>query len=211
MKPVIFNPASNFNLPTGLAVDTAGCLYVVDSGSQRVLKFNRAGNLIFEWGKFGTQEGNFNFCEDKGTVCGIAVDRHGNVFVVDKGNYRIQKFDHSGNFLLAWGSRGTADSQFVRAIYVAVDVHGCVFVTDDRNPVIQKFDNNGRFLLKWGSQGNKDGQFNHATAIAADSRGDIYISDYENDRVQKFDNHGCFLTSWGMGETEAQARLRLLL
>lgn len=200
MRPEIFNPSFEFNLPTGLATDLAGNLYVLDSGSQRVLKFDRAGNSITDWGKFGTEPGSFIFYEDRGTCCGIAVDRQNNVFVVDKGNYRIQKFDDEGNFLMCWGGRGTGDGQFTRAIYVAVDTQGHVFVTDDRNPVVQKFDNHGQFLLKWGSLGNKEGQFNHATAIAADSEGNLYISDYENDCVQKFDNNGSFLTSWRMGK-----------
>lgn len=199
MKPETVNSSFKFNLPTGLAIDTKGNLYVLDSGNHRVLKFDQAGNLILEWGKFGTDIREFNFYEDRGTVCGIAIDCQDNIFVVDKGNYRIQKFDGKGNFLTYWGSKGFANGQFVRPIYVASDAQGHVFVTDDRNPVVQKFDNNGQFLLKWGSFGDKDGQFKHATGIAADSEGSIYISDYENERVQKFDNDGLFLASWKTG------------
>ena len=199
MKPEIVNISFKFNLPTGLAVDSTENLYVVDSGNHRVLKFNKAGNQIIEWGNFGTKNGEFNFYEDMGTVCGIAIDSQDNIFVVDKGNYRIQKFDSDGNFLTSWGSKGLADGQFIRPIYAASDAQGHVFVTDDRNPIVQKFDNHGKFLLKWGSLGDKDGQFKHATGIAADSEGSIYISDYENERVQKFDNDGLFLASWTTG------------
>ena len=81
---------------------------------------------------------------------GIAVDLQGNVFVVDNGNFRIQKFDLDGNFLTAWGSEGTDDGQFVRAIGIAVDADGNVYVTDDENPFVQKFDNDGRCLLRGG-------------------------------------------------------------
>lgn len=199
MKPEIINTSFKFNLPTGLAIDSTGNLYVLDSGNHRVLKFDKTGNQIVEWGKFGTDIGEFNFYEDRGTVCGIATDYEDNIFVVDKGNYRIQKFDGNGNFLTSWGSKGLAEGQFIRPIYVASDAQGHVFVTDDRNPVVQKFDNNGQFLLKWGSFGDKDGQFKHATSIAADSEGNIYISDYENERVQKFDNDGLFIASWTTG------------
>jgi tripartite motif-containing protein 71 len=202
MKPEIVNSSFTFNLPTGLAIDAKGNLYVLDSGNHHVLKFDKTGNLILGWGKFGTDCGEFNFYEDRGTVCGIAIDYQGNVFVVDKGNYRIQKFDGEGNFLTAWGGKGKANGQFIRPIYVASDVQGHVFDTDDRNPMVQKFDNNGQFLLKWGGLGDNNGQFKHATAIAADSEGNIYISDYENERVQKFNNDGLFLTSWSTGENE---------
>ena len=190
-----------FALPTGLAADSSGNVYVFDSGNHRVLKFDPAGALLQQWGGEGSAEGQFNCYEDEGTICGLAVDAQDNVYVVDKGNYRIQKFDAAGNFILSWGSQGTGDGQFVRPIYVAVDAQGHVFVTDDRNPVVQKFDANGVFLGKWGSLGAAEGQFNHATGIAVDSEGNVYVSDYENQNIQKFDNNGRFLLSWRTGTT----------
>ncbi|MBK8901727.1 MAG: hypothetical protein IPM53_11125 [Anaerolineaceae bacterium] len=197
-------PAVDLNLPTGLAADSLGNIYIFDSGSHRVLKLDQAGILLLEWGGQGSEEGQFDCYEDKGTICGIAVDEQDNIYVVDKGNYRIQKFDSAGNFLLAWGSQGTGDGQFVRPIYAAVDQQGHVFVTDDRNPVIQKFDANGLFLGKWGSLGTAEGQFNHATGIAIDSDGNVYVSDYENQNIQKFDNDGRFLLAWQTG-TDARS------
>ncbi len=194
------NAEIEFNLPTGLATDSVDNLYIFDSGSQRVLKFDKDGNFLIEWGGYGTEEGKFNCHEDKGTICGLAVDSQNHIYVVDKGNYRIQKFDAEGNFLTSWGTQGTGNGQFIRPIYVAVDLQGNVFVTDDRNPVIQKFDKDGQFLLKWGSFGTKNGQFRHATGIATDSEGNVYISDYTNRVVQKFDNNGTFLAAWKTGE-----------
>ena len=188
-----------------MAADTEGNLYVFNSGTHQVLKLDKAGNIILEFGELGPGESEFNCYEDKGTICGIAIDNQGSIFVVDKGNYRVQKFDNNGNFLAAWGSQGTEDGQFVRPIYVAADSQGNIFVTDDRNPVIQKFDNNGQFLLKWGSLGAGEGQFQHATGIAVDSAGNVYVSDYENQRVQKFDNNGQYLASWKTGLTNGRA------
>lgn len=199
MESSLFGASVDLDLPTGLTADSAGNLYVFDSGKHRILKFDSQGSLILEWGSLGSEEGEFNCYEDKGTICGIAVDAQDNLYVVDKGNYRIQKFDGEGNFLLAWGSQGTEDGQFVRPIYVAVDAQNHVFVTDDRNPVIQKFDSSGQFLGKWGSFGKAEGQFRHATGIGIDSEGNIYVSDYENQRVQKFDNDGQFLMVWRTG------------
>lgn len=195
----LVGPAVTLNLPTGLATDSTGNLYIFDSGSHRVLKFDKEGNFILEWGGQGSEEGKFNCYEDKGTICGIAIDAQDNLYVVDKGNYRIQKFDGEGNFLLTWGGQGTEDGQFIRPIYVAIDSQNNVFVTDDRNPVIQKFDSNGQFLGKWGSFGEAEGQFRHATGIAVDSEGNVYVADYENRRIQKFDNDGQFLLAWETG------------
>jgi tripartite motif-containing protein 71 len=130
---------------------------------------------------------------------GLAVDSNDNVFVVDNGNRRIQKFDADGKFLTKWGSTGKGDGQFVRAIGIAVDSDGNVYVTDDGNPFVQKFDNNGQFIMKFGGNGTDDGQFSHATGIAVDSDEDIFVADYENKRVQKFDSAGTFIISWEMG------------
>ena len=199
-----FNSEIAFSLPTGLATNSADDLFVFDSGSHQILKFDKDGNFLLGWGKLGSGEGELNCYEDKGTICGIATDAQGNLYVADKGNHRIQKFDGEGNFLIAWGSQGTEDSQFIRPIYVATDMQGNVFVTDDRNPIIQKFDSNGQFLLKWGSFGTQDGQFRHATGIAIDSQGNVYISDFENKRIQKFDNDGRFLLSWQTGTNTAR-------
>ena len=67
------------------------------------------------------------------------MDSSGNVYVSDRYNHRIQKFDSSGNFLLKWGSFGTGDGQFARPRGNAVDSSGNVYVVDAYNHRIQKF------------------------------------------------------------------------
>ena len=42
----------------------------------------------------------------------LALDAQGNIYVIDGGNHRVQKFDQNGNFLLTWGSQGAGDGQF---------------------------------------------------------------------------------------------------
>ena len=190
-----------FNLPTGVVTDSEENLYILDSGTHQVLKFNKNGNFLLAWGGEGSADGQILCYEEKGTICGLAIDSQDNIYVVDKGNYRIQKFDSTGNFLLAWGSQGIEDGQFIRPIYAAVGPQGNIFVSDDVNPVIQKFDGSGQFLLKWGELGKGNGQFRHATGIAVDSLGNVYISDYENRIIQKFDSNGEFLASWKTGSS----------
>src|SRR5208337_2856582 len=55
-----------------------------------------------------------------------AVDSHGNVYVADTYNYRIQKFDGSGAYLGSWGSQGSNPGQFDMPYGVAVDPQGNV-------------------------------------------------------------------------------------
>ena len=79
--------AGYFENPSDLAVDPRNRdLYVVDTGNNRVQRFNRDGAFLSEFGGMGAGQGQFNQPQ------GIAVDREGYVYVADSNNNRIQKF-----------------------------------------------------------------------------------------------------------------------
>lgn len=189
------NTPDRLSAPYGIALDSAGNIYINDAGNSRVVIFDGTGKFLVKWDKKGSGEGEFNSLG----FGGIAIDAQDNVFVVDNGNHRIQKFDKEGNFLLQWGSEGREDGQFIRAIGIATDKDGNVYVTDDGNPYVQKFDNNGKFIMRFGGGGTDAGQFRHATGIAVDASGNIFVADYQNKRVQKFNSAGEFVTQWRMG------------
>jgi hypothetical protein len=157
------------------------------------------GTLLTQWGSAGSGNGQFS------GLSGVATDGSGNVYVVDAGNDRIQKFDGSGHFLTTWGSPGSGNGQFdfgepffsVSPAGVATDGSGNVYVADFSNNRIQKFDGNGHFLSTWGSTGSGNGQFSGPGGVATDLSGNVYVVDTSNDRIQKFDASGTFLTAWG--------------
>ena len=103
-------------------------------------------------------------------------------------------------FDFKWGSRGSADGQFLRPHDINFDSKGYVYVSDrDRND-IQKFTPNGTFLMKWGSEGDMPGQFNVPYSIEIDPSDNIYVVDRGNDRIQKFDGNGTFVKQWDRPE-----------
>jgi NHL repeat-containing protein len=95
----------------------------------------RAEQYVFmtKWGSVGTTNGQFK------EAGGIGVDALGHIYVVDRGNDRIQKFDSNGTFITAWGSLGTSNGQFNKVTDVTVGLAGHVYVSDYGNNNIQVF------------------------------------------------------------------------
>jgi sugar lactone lactonase YvrE len=93
-------------------------------------------------------------------------------------------------FVLKWGSQGSADGQFDFPLRIAVDGGGDIFVAELDNQRIQKFDNTGTFLAK-----SRSGQLNRPEGVAVDGRGYVYVTD--GTIVRKFDWTWTLLTQWG--------------
>jgi sugar lactone lactonase YvrE len=185
-----FAEAGEFNAPRGVASDSAGEIYVVDSLNARVQVFSNAGGFQRQWGVFGRQPGQL-FEPD-----GMAIDRNDNVYVADTGNHRIQKFGREGDWIDAWGGYGSGDAQFDTPRALAVDAGGNVYVVDTNNHRIQKFRGDGTYITQWGGLGSGDGKFNSPTGIATDGQSRIYVADRYNRRMQAFTLDGQFVAKW---------------
>src|SRR5262249_52196164 len=107
---------------------------------------------------------------------GVAIDSTGNMYVADFGECRVQKFDASGTFATAWGSRGAGPGEFVAPSGVATDGNGNVYVADTGNARIQKFDADGRFLTAWSSGEFGDAEILNPLGIATDPSANVFVS-----------------------------------
>lgn len=151
---------------------------------------------------------------------GIAVDRHGSIFVVDTVNTRLQKFDAQGAFQWTVGGAGNGPSQFARVqngpgpTGIAVDNQGSIYVADTWNHRIVKLDPQGKFLTAWGgffnTQGNADLNRQHPRdfygprGLAVGPDGALYVTDTGNKRILVFDAEGQFLRQWGSAGAGAE-------
>ena len=181
-KPLrVFGGIQLFARPTGIGVDAKGeRAYVVDTGGvsnteeHRVRVFDaRTGEHLFDFGKRGSNPGEFNLPRD------AAVAPDGKVYVVDTGNFRVQAFDRDGRFLFAFGAAGRYPGEFARPREIAIDPQGNVYVSDAAFGNFQIFDASGQLLMFVGTRGERDvpGRYMLPAGIAVDLDGRVYMAD----------------------------------
>ena len=119
-----------FNKPSDVLVAPNGDIFVADghdtSGNNRIVKFDKEGNYLDEWGTTGGGNGEFR------DPHALAMDSQGRLFVGDRGNSRIQIFDQGGEHLATW-------TQFGRPSGLYIDDNDILYSADsesneDRNP-----------------------------------------------------------------------------
>ena len=173
---IVGDGPGQFDSPNGIAVDHNGFVFVADGKNHRLQKFSSNGTYITQWGQYtegrnkdSTQFGKKNVGVQSDTTflhpSSVDTDLTGQVYVADRGNNRIQKFDSNGKFLGEWGSSGTHPGEFNSPSGIAVDSPSFVYVADTGNNRIQKFDFNAKFLGEWGSFGTHPGEFNCPQAL----------------------------------------------
>ncbi|MBN9388718.1 MAG: SMP-30/gluconolactonase/LRE family protein [Chloroflexi bacterium] len=140
-----------FKGPNGIALDSKGNVYVTDAINNRVQKFDADGKFLQQWGQPPNQSSNLlnnqlNITiKNSGptlplparqmAVAGylafpndITIDAQGNVYVVDRGNQRIQMFDSNGKFIRTWNNKKDLFSQLENPGSIALDKAGNIYV-----------------------------------------------------------------------------------
>lgn len=116
---------SAFDTPSGIAIDAANNVFVVDIYASMVTKFDAAGSELMRWGSYGTDVEQFNY------PSGIGVDGSGNVYVMDTFNQRVQVFDNDGRFLCLWGSSDPqTEIYLVSPRGITFDKNGGIYLCD---------------------------------------------------------------------------------
>lgn len=149
-------------------------------------------SVVTTWGGPGTGQGQFSVPQ------GVSVDAAGNVYVVDENNFRVEKFDSNGRFLLQFGSRGSGPGQFSGPGHLALDPQGNVIVSDEGGYRVEKFSPAGTFLLQYGRFGQAPGQFSgNPRGVVADAAGNVYVVEDGNPgQIVKFTAGGGYIASW---------------
>lgn len=157
--------AGMFVFPHGIVVDDDDNIWVVDAGVEdgvkgnQIFKFNQQGEILLELGRPGIRgatNGLFNEPSD------LAIAPNGDLYIADghinpESNRRIVHLSPDGEFIEAWGSKGTGPLQFECPHSLAIDSQGRIFVGDRTNNRLQILSPEGKLLAIWEHFGRPSG------------------------------------------------------
>ncbi len=182
-----------FEKVTTVATDASNNVYTIESSDvydlgNYVFVYDSNGVFKFSFGTKGSGNGQLS------GATGIGIDTSGNIYIVDSGNDRVQKFNSSGVYQSQFGSTGAGNGQFNNPVRIGFDSIGNIFIADSNR--IQKFNSSGVYLSQFGTLGTGNAQFNGTGGFAFDSAGNIFVADTFNNRVQKLSSSGGYISEF---------------
>jgi hypothetical protein len=204
---------ANLYLPSGVAVDGQGDIFIADSHHSRVREVYGAGSNA---GTITTIAGNGNAGYESGNLVandtplslpgGVAVDGAGNVYVADTNNNAIRKINLATNTMTVVAGEAPTPGPVTSNVPatsatlnspegIAVDAAGNLYIADSGNNTVREVSvatGNITTIAGTGAEGfSGDGglataaMLNEPYSIALDAAGNLYIADSGNNRVRE--------------------------
>jgi sugar lactone lactonase YvrE len=216
-------PATPLVLPSAIAFDAQGNLFIAETGNHVVRKFSSAGVIAVVAGS-GVQ----GFSGDNGPAgaaeldspAGLVLDAAGNLYIADSHNHRVRRVDVSTATITTIAGMGapgySGDNGLATAAKLdlptalALDSAGNLFIADTGNHRVRRIAANTAIVTTVAGNGVEAfaGDNGLATAasidspngLALDSAGDLYIADTHNGRVREVNAAtGVIMTVAGAG------------
>ena len=204
--------AARFDSPRGIAVSTAGVIYVADTGNNAIRRIATDGTVT-----------TYGIGATLTRPQGIAVGALGVVYVADTSNHTIREIDPATQAVTTLaGASGEASfldgtgpaARFNAPAGLSVDDAGNVIIADTYNHRIRQVTPAGvvTTIAGEGTAFRNDGpvataRFNYPEGVVANSCGDIYVSDSVNNSIRKISGGNVVTvagsTSGATGSTDA--------
>ena len=210
---------ATMNWPEGVALDARGNLFISDAGNARIRRVDALTGIITTV----AGDGNWGYSGDGGPATsasldypgGVALDRHGNLFIADTESTRIRRVDAvtgdigtvAGNGNWGYGGDGgpatSAELDYPEG--VAVDDNGNLFIADTFNDRIRRVDAKTAIITtiagngSWGFSGDGGpataASLDNPYGVALDTLGNLFIADSNNDRIRRVDHLSGIITT----------------
>ncbi|MEI6817336.1 MAG: T9SS type A sorting domain-containing protein [Bacteroidota bacterium] len=197
--------------PTGVAVDDSGNIFIADENNNVIRKVFASTGKIFTYagtgnGTFGGENGPA-ISADLSVPSNVCLDKMGNLFICDFGNFRIRKVDKTTGIINTVAGNGTSNfngdgilatnAELNFPYGVSVDTLGNIFIADNNNYRVRKLDVTTGLISTVAGNGmagffGDNGQATSAKlmepiGICLDMHRNIFIADYDNCRIRKVD------------------------
>ncbi|MEE2635972.1 MAG: 6-bladed beta-propeller [Acidobacteriota bacterium] len=181
---------------SGIAIDGEDHIYVFNRGQQTVMVFDRTGELV----RAGAERDMHGVQVAGGWLHSGEVDWDGNVWVVERLNHRILKFDPSLKTALmqlgTTGEPGNDETHLNSPSGILFTREGNIVVTDGYgNNRVVLYSADGTFIKQVAratggpdDKGTGPGEWDLPHQGAVDAEDQVYLVDRENRRIQVFDN-----------------------
>ena len=134
-----------FERASSFYITANGLIYVSDSGKDEIVMFDTIGNNLKSFGGYGWDENSF---DDPSDVFADPLT----IYVADKNNHAIKRFDKNLNYLSSLNTRESDNSeeQFGYPLSCATSNQGDLYFIDSENRRVMKFDIYGNFITNLG-------------------------------------------------------------
>src|SRR5436190_3672368 len=206
------NSEARFNRPAGIALDTAGNLFVAERYNHTIRQITPSGTnwVVSTVAGLGTVTGANDGTNSDARFylpSGIVAEGSNHLFVADSANFTVREITAVGTNWVVTTIAGTAlsfgftdgvnaQAQFNFPYGIALSSADKLYVADSGNNAIREMTRSGANWLVAtvsgfsGNPGNTDGAgsiaaFNFPTGIAADRAGNLYVADQSNNSIRK--------------------------
>ncbi|RAR46244.1 virginiamycin B lyase family protein, partial [Flavobacterium lacus] len=166
---------SDFNFPSGVAIQADGKIVIVDSGNNTIKRMNADGSNIETLGS------GFSSPKD------VVIQADGKIVIVDTGNDAIKRMNADGTNIETLGTG------FASPYGVAIQADGKIVVADSNNNAIKRMNADGTNVETLGSG------FSNPTGVAIQADGKIVVADAANNAINRMNSDGTNIETLGSG------------